>query len=45
MMIIVSEKECQAVLEHLQILGEKAYLIGFIEMKEDHEHQVLISER
>ncbi len=44
MMIIVSEKECQAVLEHLQILGEKAYSIGFIEMKEDHEQQVLISE-
>jgi phosphoribosylformylglycinamidine cyclo-ligase len=44
MMIIVAEKECQAVLEHLEILGEKAYQIGFIEMKEDKQEQVFISE-
>jgi phosphoribosylformylglycinamidine cyclo-ligase len=44
MMLIVAEKECQNVLEHLQMLGEKAYQIGFIEMKEDKQEQVLISE-
>jgi phosphoribosylformylglycinamidine cyclo-ligase len=44
MMIIVAEKECQAVLEHLEMLGEKAYQIGFIEMKEDNQEQVCLSE-
>jgi phosphoribosylformylglycinamidine cyclo-ligase len=44
MMLIVTEKECQNVLEHLQMLGEKAYQIGFIEMKEDKQEQVFLSE-
>lgn len=44
MMIIVSEKEYPAVFEHLEILGEKAYPIGFIEMKEGNEQQVFLTE-
>lgn len=44
MMIIVSDKDCPAVLEHLEILGEKAYLIGLIEIREDKTPQVIISE-
>ncbi|MBN1366293.1 MAG: phosphoribosylformylglycinamidine cyclo-ligase [Syntrophaceae bacterium] len=44
MMIIVAQKESQAVTEHLKILGEKAYQIGFIEKKEDSQEQVFISE-
>ncbi|MFA5322662.1 MAG: phosphoribosylformylglycinamidine cyclo-ligase [Smithella sp.] len=44
MMLIVAEKESRAVLEHLEILGEKAYQIGFIEKKEDKQEQVLLSE-
>jgi phosphoribosylformylglycinamidine cyclo-ligase len=44
MMLIVAEKECQNVLEHLEMLGEKAYQIGFIEMKEDNQEQVCFSE-
>jgi phosphoribosylformylglycinamidine cyclo-ligase len=44
MMLIVTEKECQNVLEHLEMLGEKAYQIGFIEMKDDKQEQVCFSE-
>jgi phosphoribosylformylglycinamidine cyclo-ligase len=44
MMIIVSEKECEDVLERLHVLGEKAYKIGFIEKKEEKQEQVCISE-
>ncbi|MDI6742288.1 MAG: phosphoribosylformylglycinamidine cyclo-ligase [Smithella sp.] len=44
MMIIVSEKESAAVLEHLEILGEKAYSLGFVEMKEDDGQQVIMAE-
>jgi phosphoribosylformylglycinamidine cyclo-ligase len=44
MMIIVAEKECKAVLEHLEILGEKAYQIGFIEKKDDKQEQVCLSD-
>ncbi|ESP62670.1 Phosphoribosylformylglycinamidine cyclo-ligase [Smithella sp. ME-1] len=44
MMIIVSEKECEEVLNRLEVLGEKAYQIGFIEKKEDKQEQVLIAE-
>jgi len=44
MMLIVAEKECQNVLEHLEMLGEKAYQIGFIEMKDDKQEQVCFSE-
>jgi len=44
MMIIVAEKECQAVLHSLEMMGEKAYRIGFIEKKEDKREQVCFSE-
>jgi phosphoribosylformylglycinamidine cyclo-ligase len=44
MMIIVSDKESSAVLEHLEILGEKAYPLGCIEMKEDDGRQVIFAE-
>jgi phosphoribosylformylglycinamidine cyclo-ligase len=45
MMIIVSEKECQAILDHLEMLGEKAYLLGVIEKREDQQDQVFLCER
>lgn len=46
MMIIVSEKECSAILEQLkmQALGEKAYLIGVVEKREDNQDQVILTE-
>lgn len=44
MMLIVAEKECEAVLEHLEILGEKAYLIGVVEKKDDDQERVCFSE-
>jgi len=46
MMIIVSEKNCSAVMEQLEIeaLGEKAYLIGAIEKREDDQQQVILTE-
>ena len=46
MMIIVAEKECQGVLEQLKMpaMGEKAYLIGVIEKREDSQDQVCLSE-
>jgi phosphoribosylformylglycinamidine cyclo-ligase len=42
MMIIVAEKECQDVLDRLKMLGEKAYLIGVIEKREDKQEQVCL---
>lgn len=46
MMIIVSEKECQGIMEQLKMeaLGENAYLIGVIEKREDDEQQVILTE-
>jgi phosphoribosylformylglycinamidine cyclo-ligase len=44
MMIIVAEKECQGVLDQLEMLGEKAYLIGVIEKREDKQDQVCLCE-
>jgi phosphoribosylformylglycinamidine cyclo-ligase len=46
MMIIVSEKECQDIMEQLKMeaLGENAYLIGVIEKREDDEQQVILTE-
>jgi phosphoribosylformylglycinamidine cyclo-ligase len=46
MMIIVSEKECQDIMEQLkmEVLGEKAYLIGVIEKREEDEQQVILTE-
>ena len=44
MMIIVAEKECQDVLDRLKMLGEKAYLIGVIEKRDDKQDQVYLCE-
>jgi phosphoribosylformylglycinamidine cyclo-ligase len=44
MMIIVAEKEYQGVLDQLEMLGEKAYLIGAIEKREDKQDQVCLCE-
>ncbi len=46
MMIIVSEKDCPDIIEQLKMeaLGEKAYLIGVIEKREDNEQQVILTE-
>jgi phosphoribosylformylglycinamidine cyclo-ligase len=44
MMIIVAEKEYQDVLDRLEMLGEKAYLIGAIEKREDKQDQVYLCE-
>lgn len=46
MMIIVSEKECPEVLEQLKMLalGEKAYLIGAVEKREDSQDQVCLTD-
>jgi len=44
MMIIVSDKDCKEILEYLELMGEKAYQIGFIEKKEDKQEQVCFSE-
>jgi phosphoribosylformylglycinamidine cyclo-ligase len=44
MMIIVAEKECHDVLDRLEMLGEKAYLIGVIEKRDDKQDQVYICE-
>lgn len=44
MMIIVAEKESHDVLERLEVLGEKAYQIGFIEKKDENQEQVVITE-
>ncbi len=44
MMMIVSEKECQEIIERLNVLGEKAYLIGVIEKKEGTQDSVCFAE-
>ncbi|OGP67356.1 MAG: phosphoribosylformylglycinamidine cyclo-ligase [Deltaproteobacteria bacterium RBG_16_44_11] len=46
MMIIVSEKECPGVLEQLKMLalGEKAYLIGVVERREENQDQVILTD-
>ncbi len=46
MMIIVSEKECQDIMEQfkMEALGEQAHLIGVIEKREDDEEQVILTE-
>jgi phosphoribosylformylglycinamidine cyclo-ligase len=44
MMIIVAEKESQEVLDRLKMLGEKAYLMGVIEKREDEQDQVYLCE-
>jgi phosphoribosylformylglycinamidine cyclo-ligase len=42
MILIVSEKECQDVMDYLTLLNEKAYRIGTIEKREDHQDFVMI---
>jgi phosphoribosylformylglycinamidine cyclo-ligase len=42
LMIIVTEKECQEIMERLSALGEKAYLIGMIEKKDPSKPSVSI---
>jgi phosphoribosylformylglycinamidine cyclo-ligase len=42
MILIVSEKECQDVMDYLSLLNEKAYRIGTIEKREDHQDFVTI---
>ena len=44
MMIIVSEKESQDVIDHLKMLGEKVYMIGVIEKRDDKQKQVYLCE-
>ena len=44
MMIIVSEKEYQDVIDHLRMLGEKAYMIGVIEKRDNKQDQVYLCE-
>ncbi len=41
---MLREKECQGVLDQLEMLGEKPYLIGVIEKREDKQDQVCLSE-
>lgn len=40
MLLIVPERECQEILERLNVLEEKAYLIGAIEKKEANQPTV-----
>jgi phosphoribosylformylglycinamidine cyclo-ligase len=42
MMVVVSEKDSSAVLERLDLLGEKAYLLGRVELRKANERQVVI---
>jgi phosphoribosylformylglycinamidine cyclo-ligase len=44
MMLIVSEKECQEILDRLKVLGENAYLIGAIEKRELNEASVCFTD-
>ncbi len=44
MMMIVSEKECREILDRLEVLGEKAYLIGSIEKKEQGQEAVCFAD-
>jgi phosphoribosylaminoimidazole (AIR) synthetase len=44
MMIIVADKDCKEILEYLELMGEKAYQIGFIEKKDGKQEQVCLSE-
>ncbi len=44
MMMIVSEKESQEILDRLKVLGEKAYLIGVVEKKEENQASVCFTD-
>lgn len=45
MMLIVSEKESQEIIDRLNVLGEKAYLIGVVEKKEGTQDPVCFADR
>lgn len=44
MMMIVSEKESQEILDRLKVLGETAYMIGVIEKKEDKQDSICFAD-
>jgi len=44
MMIVVPEKECEEIIHRLEVLGEKAYLIGTVEKREKKQSLVCFSE-
>jgi len=44
MMMIVSEKESQEILNRLRMLGEKAYLIGVVEKKDVNQASVCFTD-
>lgn len=44
MMIVIPEKECNEVIHRLEVLGEKAYLIGTVEKREKKQPLVCFSE-
>lgn len=44
MLMIVSEKECQDILDRLEVLGEKAYLIGVVEKKDKNQASVCFTD-
>ena len=44
MMIVVPEKECEEIIHRLEVMGEKAYLIGTVEKREKKQSLVCFSE-
>lgn len=44
MMIVVPEKECRDVVHRLEVLGEKAYIIGTVEKMEEKQSLVCFTE-
>jgi phosphoribosylformylglycinamidine cyclo-ligase len=44
MMLVVPEKECEEIIHRLEVLGEKAYLIGTVEKREKKQSLVCFSE-
>ncbi|MRR17905.1 MAG: phosphoribosylformylglycinamidine cyclo-ligase [Deltaproteobacteria bacterium] len=44
MMMIVSEKESQEILDRLKVLGETAYMIGVVEKKEDKQDSICFAD-
>ena len=43
MMLIVSEKECRDVMERLEMSGERAYILGSVEMRGHDQPQVVVA--
>ncbi len=44
MMLLASEKESQEILDRLKVMGEKAYLLGVIEKKEENQASVCFTD-